>query len=221
MRDRPSARGCTAYHNQKPHVVYEPGEEIALDGAIAYSQLPPGTARCKVQLLREEDEQLLEERIQPLEVDASGSSPLFRIPRFHAPQADGVYEIKISIEGKKRNGVFARGNSVLTRTVELVVVGKVPAPSEAQPWQNKRIFHLGQTEESFPLLRKVGQWLQGESEDDRSRAIDLAPGETEYIAMEVVEPGRPLLVGVKYQSIPGSECIVSIMEPNASGKLED
>ncbi len=158
------------------------------------------------------------------------------------PQQEGVYEILLSVHRKRFGDNFMRTKPVLQRHLQVVVVApesaETPPDSQQLVSSNNSDWKLIETIEpsyaswrewlpKVPRLPLLPDFQQKPLSNDRTQKqaysgaelVELTAGGWQAYPIPIDRTGRPHLVEVEYPSDLPQTLGISVLEPNAVGKL--
>ena len=188
--------------------------------------------RCQIQLLGARQDKQLWDQTEELVFDAEGKANAIGPLKVPLPQAEGVYEVAISLHRKRFRDTFVRTKPLLQRKIQLVVVATDTPPAQERPWE--LIDTLDPNHASWmewltrvpklPLLPDFRQEPLGNGKFTERRRLDqdlveLAPGGWQAYPISTREIGKPHMLEVEYPSDVPQTMGISVIEPNAVGKV--
>jgi len=215
-------------------LVFTPGETF--DFQIQPHQLgvEAGAAlRYHVQLVAARTDKALWEQDLESTLGEGGSSDPVGPVSVVIPPAEGVYDIVVSAYRKKTlRSTFVRPKPLYQRRVQLVAIASAAAAEPAQAWElvdtidpkSARWMEWLTRLPKLPLLPDIRQepLRNGKSSTLRHQQQDLvqlAPGGWQAYPLPVQEVGKPHLLEVEYPNDLPQTLAISIVEPNAVGKV--
>ncbi len=218
---------------ERSSLVFKPGETFEfqimphLMGLEDQSNL-----RCHVQLFRTGQDKQLWDRNDELVVNLDGSVNPVGPVTVALPETEGVYEIVISVHRKRFRDTFVRSKPLLQRNIQLVVIAAEPALSSRQPWALVHTIdpnHASWMEwltrvPKLPLLPDFRQEPLGNGKSTKRlhmdhEMVEMTSGGWQAYPIEISAIGKPHLLELEYPSDWPQTIGISIVEPNAIGKV--
>lgn len=217
----------------RPSLVFAPGESFEFQVAPHLTGLEDlKNLRCQVLLFRVGSDDSLWEQDYELVVDAGGEFKPIGPITVPLPETEGVYQIAIRVLRKRFVNTFVRSKPLLQREVQVVVVADKP------PAANAKSFELIDTIDPnhaswmewlsrVPKLPLLPEFRQEPLGNEKSKVrehlgqelVELAPGGWQAYPTTTGETGKPHILEVEYPSDLVQTLGISIMEPNAVGKV--
>ncbi len=188
--------------------------------------------RYQIQLFRARQDKQLWDQSEELIFDANGNANNIGPIKVPLPEAEGVYEVVISIFRKRFRDTFVGSKPLLKRNVQLVVVAAKSPSAKELSWE--LIDTLDPNHASWmewltripklPLLPDFRQEPLGNGKSTERRHLDqdlveLAPGGWQAYPISTREAGQPHILEVEYPSDVPQTISISVIEPNAVGKV--
>ncbi len=214
-------------------LVFSPGEKFELRITPHQLGLDDLTnLRCEIQLFAARQDKVLWQQSEDVALDEVGRPKSLGPINVPLPETEGVCELVIALHRKRFRAPFVRSKPLVQRVVQLVVVAdKAPVVTPAA-W--KLVETLDPNHASWmewltrvpklPLLPDFRQEPLGNGKSKGLRhleqdLVELAPGGWQAYPLSVSEVGKPHVLEVEYPSDLPQTLGISIVEPNAMGKV--
>lgn len=219
---------------KRDSLVFEPGEEFPLTMHPHLAGLPPDvTLKCLVQLFKARTEAEVWNSEFELRTDADGGAPSVGPVSIELPEAEGAYDIVVSLYAKKSGAALAalaRPKPLLQRKVQLLVLDSKPPVAEASEWQAELEIdpanpHWWERLKRLPQLKLIpglgsGPLSHGKSKVREHRGqnwVQLETDSWQAYPLPVSRVGEPHVLEVEYPSDVRQTLGISLVEPNAAG----
>ena len=117
-------------------LVFEPRENFSFQIVPHALEIEdPTSLRCHVELSRSRSDEPLWEQDVELRVTANGTFDALPPMTAPLPDAEGVYEINVSVYRKRFRHTFVRAKPIQTRKVQLVVIAPQPPVVDERDWE--------------------------------------------------------------------------------------
>ena len=214
-------------------LVFAPGESLTLTIIPHETGLEDKTnLRCHAQLVRSAETQPLWERSDDLLVDSGGELRPIGPMTVAVPDAEGVYRIVMCVYRKRFRDTFVRSKPLLQREIQLVVIAPEPPSASDKSWELIQTIdpqHASWKEwlTRVPKLPLLPDFRQEPLTNANSTArqhlgqelVELGPGGWQAYPTSTGQIGKPHIVEVEYPSDRVQTLGISIIEPNAVGKV--
>lgn len=218
---------------QKDSLVFTPGETLELDVTPSELDVTAGAGYLlSATLSPARTDQPLWNQDHELRVEAGGelpSTPL-RVP---LPATEGVFDLRLSLYPKRLTTSLVRGKPLTSRKVQMVVVEPTRfADSRSASWQaildfdpaNPRWLERLARLPSWPKIPNLPQQplAGGESGTKQHLGrtwVELRSRAWQAYPLSITTPGVPYLLEIEYPSDCEQTLSISLIEPNAAGKV--
>ena len=215
-------------------LVFAPGETFEFQVQPHQLGIEAGAAlRYHIQLVPARGNETLWEQDLESTVTGDGSAAALGPISVTIPQAEGVYDIVVSVYRKKTlRNTFVRSKPVHQRRVQLIVLAPEAAVSQPRAWElvdtidpNSASWMEWLTRvPKLPLLPDFRQEPLRKGKSRTLRHLDqdlvqLAPGDWQACPLPVAKIGQPHVLEIEYPSDLPQTLGISIVEPNAVGKV--
>ncbi|MDA7979561.1 MAG: hypothetical protein MPJ50_12415 [Pirellulales bacterium] len=224
----------------QPAQIFESGSTIR---ARLQPYLLPAAAGSQIQVrisvtpAREGDELWSERRT--ITLDAAGTAAAFPV-EFDAPVEEGAYDLHVEALQSGFGARLGLKQTIAERRLQFLVLGQQVSLSSARPevaWTELSSFELAKEDWWFNLARwpLAGGSLQPQSSGHRTTvtfpmqsgnetltSLELSTEDSvcwESVPLKLDDPGKPHIVEVEYPADAPQILGISIMEPNAAGRL--
>jgi len=214
-------------------LVFTTGETFELRVEPAAGDLAPGsTYLLAAALLPARSDQQLWNEDHDLAVDASGAAAAVPL-RVPLPLTEGVYDLRLALYPKRLTTSLVRGKPLASRRVQVVALAPVRSvqPS-ATPWETvqeldpasprwwERMTRLPSWSR-LPTLppQPVGSGPPASRKHLGRTWSELAPQGWQAFPLALPAAGLPYVVEVEFPSDVPQTLAVSLVEPNAAGKV--
>ncbi len=217
---------------RRDSLVFAPGDRFPVSVVPHHPSLPPGaTLRGNIQLLRGRTEAEVWSKAVEVKVDANGNAAPIGPLDVEIPMQEGVYDLRVTLTKAARLLTpFARGETVLQRKIQLVVIDPKLVEGDAGKWREFRAFDPANPawwerlkKWQLPQLKLFGDGPIGIGADtfwhNDQRLTTLAPNGWQAYPLPVEVNGRPHVLEVDYPSDLPQTLGISIVEPNAAGQV--
>jgi hypothetical protein len=216
------------------NLVFTPGETFTFQIQPHQLGIEAGvTLRYHVQLVpARTSETLWEQDLEATTTDVGSAAAVGPIT-VTIPSAEGVYDIIVSVYRKKTlRSTFVRSKPVHERRVQLIAIAPEAATAETRDWalvdeidpNSARWMEWLTRVPKLPLLPDFRQEPLRNGKSSRLRhqdqeLVQLAPGGWQAYPLPVEHVGQPHLLEVDYPSDFPQTLGISVVEPNAVGKV--
>ncbi|MFO0921454.1 MAG: family 10 glycosylhydrolase [Pirellulales bacterium] len=202
-------------HAAVEHCIVAPGTSLPMEVELCQSPWASTSAKLTWKWEHRGFKIDRDERSVSIDLDAQGSSERTLLHDLTAPLDEGVYQLHIHIEPRKRMGNLLRSGETIERVVEFVVLS--PTLPSMEGTASKTIpLHFAESA-TPPLLRKWANKVQGAHGPDSLR---LEPNQTATIPLEHLTAPKPHRIRLHYESDSQTRCVASIIEWNEQGQID-
>ena len=219
----------------RDHLVFSPREIFEIGVSANRIQLSAKAANCRFRLVSVHSKLPISKwtKTVSMELDrnGSGSVGMIRVP---VPSVEGVYDLQIDVEPSWYQASF-RGKSSEQRTVQFVVIDKVP-PQQDQPSQWRLVSTIDPSQSvavepvsamSRPPFARYGQSGKKSIGNELRRAVvvdqqpmlELSPGGWQAVPIEVEQIDQPHVVEIEFLADQPTAMGVSVLQTDASGQI--
>ncbi len=192
-------------------------------------------------VLTSDNQQIIHQQQHAVEIEQTGEFPLWKNLKIPVPSRPGVYSIVFRVESKKFTDTLVRAAPLATRRVQFVVVGGVNRPpSDQARWKEivsfnpadpawwKRLLSINPTDQikyltgSSPSdlgFQPFGNGKVQEFKHLEKPYSKLTEGGWQAYPLTVEHVNRPHLLEIDYPADIQQTLGISILEPNALGKI--
>ena len=218
----------------RPALVFAPNEPFAFRiQPYLMGVEPDASLRYRVQLRPARGDTTLWEQDYESAIATDGSGESVGPVNLPVPGTEGVYDVVISAFRKKtlRNSLMW-SKPIYERRIQFIVLATEPTASVVRDWELVDTIEPSSARwkewlarvPKLPLLPGFRQEPLRSNKTSTLRHLDqelvqLAPGEWEACPLPVEKVGRPHVLEVEYPSDLAQTLGISILEPNAMGKV--
>ncbi len=227
---------------ERASLVFAPGEEFQFTVQPHELGLPNTTTlRCMLQLQPVDSEEVLWRVQHDLRVDASGGTSPIGPVKLPLPEAEGVYDIVVSLTRRRFTdnlvpgtlGNLVSSKPLMQRKVQVIVLEDQPQPVGPAEWQLVEEIDMANPKWS-EKLNWLPQWkvLPGMSSrgplGDRPLLSRDFLGQTVHelgssgwhaAPIPIQEIGQPHILEIEYPTDQRQTLGISVVEPNAAGEV--
>ena len=221
---------------QRDHLVFSPGESWEL--RVRPHRLGtsfPTSAILQVQLFVGRSQTELWSQQQQLTINDSGAIDEKVSVTVPIPDQEGVYDLELAVVRPRARALIAARETVVRRRVQFVVLAATEAPSETKGWSSSPVLEFDPAQPKlFRRLPGVSPWTAlapGQPRSFGSRSVNvvqrgdarawtqLAGDGWQAYALPINRPGELHMLEIEYPSDLRQTLGISLMEPNAAGKV--
>lgn len=230
--------------HQRPTMVFNPNEtfEVAMiPHLLGRERL--GTYQYSAYVLTSEPEQqIIHRQEHQVQLETPGQFPVWNNLKIPIPSRPGVYSIAFRVTAKRFTDTFVRSAPLATRQIQFVVIGgtTIAPPSEQAKWKEvvrfnpanpawwEHLVRLNPTDQLKYLtgssasesgFRPFGNGQVQEIKHQDKPFSKLTEGGWQAYPLTIEHTGRPHLLEVEYPADLAQTMAISILEPNALGKI--
>ncbi len=214
-------------------LVFAPGETFEFEVTPHQTGIDDlSNLRCKIQLFRTGSDEPLWEKSELLTPDSDNQLQSLGPISVPLPDIEGVCQIVISVFRKRFQDTFVRSRPLLQRQIQVVVVDPKPPVPGTKTWKLVDTIDPNQAGwrewlarvPKIPLLPDFLQEPLGNNKSkilrhDGRELVELAAGGWQAYPTSTGETGKPHVLEVEYPSDVAQTLGISILEPNAAGKV--
>lgn len=228
--------------HKRPTMVFHPNEtfEVSLIPHLIGRERS-GTFQYSVFLIATDQQQVIHQQQHLVELQTQSKFPVWNNLKLPIPSRPGVYNIEFRVDSKRFTDTLVRPAPLATRRIQFVVVGGIDAPPAQQAkWKEilkfnpanpawwEHLASLNPTEQlkyltgSSPSdlgFKPFGNEQVQEIEHDGKPYSKLTEGGWQAYPLTIEHLNRPHLLEVEYPSNVPQTMALSILEPNALGKI--
>jgi len=225
------------------HLVFSPNAEFKFEVTPHWTGFEAGTnLRLKTQLKKTRSDEELWRNEVDLRVADDGSLPAMDPIVVRLPATEGVYDVELTLAPRRLPGSLSLGLSraAVQRTIQVAVVDEQPAAADRTPWRvlaeidpTQGPLGDGPTAKWTDWLKRLPQlkWSTGFSqgplgnghavrnEHHGTPLLQLGPEGWQAYPLPIQRTDEPHLVEIEYPSDLAQTLSISIIEPNAAGKI--
>jgi len=215
-------------------LVFAPGEIWRPEILPHWVGLPAGgTVRGSVQLCPARTSEVLWSTTQTLRVDAAGTPEPFSPVEIPLPEKEGVYDLVVSLTRRSLQAPFFSARPAAQRKVQLIVIGP-ELPVASGPAEPQLVAEFDPAHPSWwerlarlPQLKLLPGFHPGHLGNQTPNFVQLQSrkwsqlkaGAWQAYPLPIDQVGRPHLLEVEYPSDLPQTLGISIVEPNAAGRV--
>jgi len=228
--------------HQRQHLVFQPNESFDLTLVPhELGESKTGNYQYELDVLTATDGLTIHHQQHSVSLARPGAFPLWEDIKIPIPSRSGVYNIRLTVLSKRFPDTIVRTTPVATRVIQIVVTGgKSPTPPVTTQWKEiarynpadptwwQRLREIDPTEKIKILAGSspstVGFLPFGNRQAEKiqhqeSMLTRVASGGWQALPLKVENPQRPHLLEVEYPNDIQQTMAISILEPNALGKI--
>lgn len=218
---------------ERSSLVFSPGETFDFDVIPNETGLDDlSHLRYQIELFRPGEDAQLWEQSDELTETASGELNSIGPVAIPLPEAEGVYQVVISVLRKRFRDTFVRSKPLLQRQIQLVVVSNESTEPGNESWKLLESIDPNQASwmewlSRVPRLPLLPDFRHGPLANEEPKArqhlgqelVVLAPGGWQAYPLSSDAIGKPHLLEVEYPSDIVQTLGISLIEPNAVGQV--
>ncbi len=220
---------------QRDHLVFAPGESFPLNIVPHQLKVAPGVnVRCTVKLRAGRRRNEVWDKSQTLRSDATGEIPAWNQCQIQIPREEGVYDLVVALTNRRLTAPFSADKPIAKRRLQLVVISDEAQQGGADE-SLRLLADLDPTQKNWwQRMMKLPQWSLlpgfrsdrplGNKETERwsheGRVWTRLPvGGWQAYPLPIDEVGVEHELEVDFPRRLAQGFVVSIVEPNAAGKV--
>ena len=227
---------------ERVHLVFHPQELFEL--TLVPHQLgenKTGNYRYELDVIAVAENLNIHHQQRAIEVAATEEFPAWNQIKIPIPTRPGIYNVRFAVLAKRFTDTFVRTSPLAQRMVQIVVVGgKSPVPAVATKWREvtnynpadpswwqrlreidptNRIKYLAGSSPSSIGFAPFGNRRAQKIQHHNKTMTRLGSGGWQALPLEIENPLRPHLLEIEYPNDVQQTAAVSVIEPNALGKI--
>ncbi|MBT4692485.1 MAG: hypothetical protein HOB73_03995 [Planctomycetaceae bacterium] len=227
---------------EREHLVFQPQELFEL--TLRPNQLGEnrmGNYQYELDVIAVAENLNIHHQQRVVEVTTADEFPAWNQIKIPIPTRPGIYNIRLALRSKRFSDTLVRSSPLAQRVVQIVVVGgKSPVPTVATKWREitnynpadpswwqrlreldptNRIKYLAGSSPSSIGFAPFGNRRAEKIQHHDKSMTRLGSGGWQALPLKIENPQRPHLLEIEYPSDVQQTAAVSILEPNALGKI--
>jgi hypothetical protein len=227
---------------ERVHLVFQPQELFEL--ALVPHQLgenKTGNYQYELDVIAVAENLNIHHQQRAVEVTTADEFPAWKQVKIPIPTRPGIYNIRFAVLFKRFTDTLVRTSPLAQRIVQIVVVGgKSPVPAVATKWREvtnynpanpswwqrlreldptNRIKYLAGSSPSSIGFAPFGNRRAEKIQYHDKMMTRLGSGGWQALPLKIENPQRPHLLEIEYPNNVQQTAAVSILEPNALGKI--
>lgn len=227
---------------ERVHLVFRPQELFEL--TLVPHQLgenKTGNYQYELDVIAVAENLNIHHQQRTVEVTTADEYPAWNQVKIPIPTRPGIYNIRFALLFKRFTDPFVRTSPLAQRVVQIVVVGgKSPVPAVATKWREitnynpadpswwqrlraldptNRIKYLAGSSPSSIGFAPFGNRRAEKIQHQDKMMTRLGSGGWQALPLKIENPQRPHLLEIEYPNNVQQTAAVSILEPNALGKI--
>ena len=227
---------------ERSHLVFHPQELFEL--TLLPHQLGEtrtGNYQYELDVIAVAENLNIHHQQRPVEVTTANEFPAWNQIKIPIPTRPGIYNIRLAVLSTRFPNTLVRTSPLAQRVVQIVVVGgKSPVPEVATKWREvtnynpadpswwqrlreldptNRIKYLAGSSPSSIGFAPFGNRRAEKIQHHDKSMTRLGSGGWQALPLEIENPRRPHLLEIEYPNDVQQTAAVSILEPNALGKI--